>query len=93
VICPKDTSYAHKETLLGERLAAAHATAPAEGVVALFVGVGPFKTIEEAFWSECVRGGEVPRIAVDGPYVACDGCVFRDEVPSILVVLKVVDWC
>ena len=91
MVCPKDTGYAHKETLLGERLAAAHATAPAEGVVALFVGVGPFKAVEEALWSECVGVGEFPRVPVDGPYVACDGCVFRDEVPSILVVLMVVD--
>lgn len=93
MIRPKDTGYAHEETLFGEGLAAAHTTAPAEGVVALFVGVGPFQAVEEAFGSECVGVGEVPRVAVDGPYVSCDGCVFRDEIPSILVVLMVVDSC
>jgi len=87
VVSPKDTGDGHEKTLLGERLAGAHAAAPAKGIVALFVGVWSFETVEEAFGSESVWFGELSRVAVDGPHVARDGCVFRDQVASVFIVL------
>lgn len=76
--------------MLGEGLAGADATSPAEGVVALFVGVGPLETVEEAFGAEGVGLGEFSWVAVDRPHVAGDGGVFGNEVASIFVVLVVV---
>lgn len=76
--------------MLGEGLAGADTTSPAECVVALFVGVGSLKTVEEAFGAEGVGLGKFSWVAVDRPHVAGDACVFGDEVASIFIVLVVV---
>jgi len=72
---PNHTRKRVKKTLLGKRLATTLPAPPTERIHAVPVRIGLFRAafaFEESLGHKSVRVGEVARMSVDGPHVACE---------------------